>query len=188
MFMKYKVMDNVSISPLLFGEDLAEAAKKQLMERYLNTYDEEMGYIIKIDEIAVDPVGKVLSEDGSSYHKVKFTAYTFKPILNEIIEGEVVEITTFGLFIRIGPIDALLHISQIMDDLVVVDTVQGMVRGQETGKTIRVGDPIRARVIAISPPKGIAVLKVGLTCRGGLLGKVDWIIEEIDSRGVKEIG
>ncbi|PCN51152.1 hypothetical protein B6U99_00815 [Candidatus Geothermarchaeota archaeon ex4572_27] len=86
---------------------------------------------------------------------------------------------SFGLFIRIGPIDALLHISQIMNDLVVVDTVQGMVRGQETGKMIKIGDKVRARVIAISPPKGIAVLKVGLTCRGGVFGNLEWIEEHV---------
>lgn len=179
MFMKYRVVDNVNITPDLFGVDIVEAATTQLMERYLNIYDEEMGYIIKISDVDVEPIGKVVSEDGSSFHKATFTVYTYKPIVNEIVEGEVVEITTFGLFIRIGPIDALLHISQIMNDLVVVDTVQGMVRGQETGKIIRIGDKVRARIIAISPPKGIAVLKVGLTCRGGLLGNLDWIAEHI---------
>jgi DNA-directed RNA polymerase subunit E' len=54
-----------------------------------------------------------------------------------------------------------------------------MVRGQETGKVIRVGDHVRARIIAISPPRGIAVLKIGLTCRGGLLGNVEWIKEHV---------
>lgn len=177
--MKFKVIDNVNITPELFRVDLKEAAMMQLMERYLNIYDEEMGYIIKIDDVDVEPIGKVVSEDGSSFHKATFTVYSYKPILNELVEGEVVEITTFGLFIRIGPIDALLHISQVMNDLVVVDSVQGMVRGQETGKMIRLGDTVRARVIAISPPKGITVLKVGLTCRGGMLGNIEWIKEHV---------
>jgi len=177
--MKFRVEDVVNITPDLFGVDIREAASKQLLDRYLNLYDEEMGYIIKIDDVDVDPLGKVVSEDGSSYHKVRFTAYTFKPFLNEIVEGEVVEITTFGVFIRIGPIDALLHISQIMNDLVIVDTVQGLVRGKETGKVLRIGDKVRARIIAISPPRGITVLKVGLTCRGGLLGNLEWIEEHI---------
>lgn len=179
MFIKCRVVDIVNITPDLFNVDIREAATKQLIDRYLNVYDDELGYIIKVDDVNVDPIGKVVSEDGSSYHKVNFTVYSFKPILNEIIEGEVVEITTFGVFIRIGPIDALLHISQIMNDLVVVDTVQGLVRGKETGKMLRIGDKVRARVIAISPPKGITVLKVGLTCRGGLLGNIEWIQERI---------
>jgi len=179
VFMKFTVEDIVSITPDLFNVNLREAATKQLINRYLNLYDEEMGYIIEIRDVDVEPIGKVFSEDGSSFHRVKFTIYSFKPILNEIIEGEVVEVAPFGVFIRIGPIDALLHISQIMDDLVIVDTIQKMVRGKDSGKMLRVGDKVRARIIAISPPRGITALKVGLTCRGGLFGNLKWIEERI---------
>jgi len=38
-----------------------------------------------------------------------------------VIEGEVVEIADFGAFIRVGPIDALLHVSQLMDDYISYD-------------------------------------------------------------------
>ena len=104
--------------------------------------------------------------------------YSFKPLINEVIEGEVIEVTDFGVFVRVGPLDALLHISQIMNDYVVVDVSQGMVRGKETNRVLRVGDIIRARIIAVSPPKGLSVGKIGLTSRQPYLGKIEWIMEE----------
>ena len=44
-----------------------------------------------------------------------------KPRDNEIIIGKVVEILKFGAFVRFGPLDGLLHISQVMDDRVDID-------------------------------------------------------------------
>jgi DNA-directed RNA polymerase subunit E' len=36
--------------------------------------------------------------------------------MQEIVEGEVVERVEFGAFVEIGPLDGLLHISQITDE------------------------------------------------------------------------
>ena len=45
----------------------------------------------------------------------------------KLSEGEVVEITDFGVFVRIGPTDALLHLSQITDDYLKSDVKQGVI-------------------------------------------------------------
>lgn len=179
MFIVYEVEDVVRIPPSMFSEDLRKVAEQKLKEKYENTYDEEMGYIFLVKDVEVSSVGKILPGDGASYHKVKFKVYSFKPLMNEVVEGEVIEITDFGVFVRIGPLDALLHISQIMNDYIVVDASQGVVRGKETNRVLRVGDVIRARVIAVSPPKGLSVGKIGLTSRQPWLGKLEWIEEDI---------
>jgi len=178
MFMVYEVEDVVRIPPSMFGEDFAKVAEQELKEKYENTYDEEMGYIFLIKNVKINPLGKILPGDGALYHRATFSVYSFKPLINEVIEGEVIEVTDFGVFVRVGPLDALLHISQIMNDYVVVDVSQGMVRGKETNRVLRVGDIIRARIIAVSPPKGLSVGKIGLTSRQPYLGKIEWIMEE----------
>ena len=76
-----------------------------------------LGYIIMILDANVDPMGKLIAGDGGTFHRVEFDALTFYPKLQEIVNGEIVDITDFGAFVRIGPTDALLHLSQIMDDL-----------------------------------------------------------------------
>jgi DNA-directed RNA polymerase subunit E' len=44
----------------------------------------------------------------------------------------VVEIADFGAFVRIGPVDALLHVSQLMDDYISYDEKQGVLLGKES--------------------------------------------------------
>ena len=179
MFYAFEVEDAVRIHPSLFGQDIMKVAERVLKERYENTYDGEMGYIILVKVLEVDPLGKLLSGDGSAYHRVRMRVISFKPLVNEIVEGEVTEITDFGVFVRVGPLDALLHISQVMNDYVTVDPTQGMLRGKETGKVLRVGDIVRARIVAVSPPRGLSIGKIGLTTRQPYLGKIEWIKEEL---------
>ena len=186
----YKIVtfqDVVRIPPALFGQDIQKVAEKELKEKYENTYDDEMGYIFLIRDVKVDPLGKILPSDGASYHRARFKVYSFKPLINEIVEGEVVEVTDFGVFVRIGPLDALLHISQIMNDYIVVDTAQGTVRGKETNRILRIGDIVRARIIAVSPPRGLSIGKIGLTARQPYLGKLEWIEEDIFGKKEKEV-
>jgi DNA-directed RNA polymerase subunit E' len=179
MFKLSKVEDVVRIHPEMFGQDLTDVATAYLKEKYENTYDEEIGYIVLVDNVDVEPEGKVLSWDGSSFHKVRFDVTALRPMVNEIVEGEVVEIATFGVFVRIGSLDALLHISQIMNDFVTVDPSRGVVLGKESNRVLRVGDKVRVRIVAVSPPKGVSVGKIGLTCRQPFLGKLEWIEEDV---------
>ena len=71
-------------------------------------------YVVMVVDVEVDPVGMLLPRDGATYHKAKAKLLCFSPRPQEVGEGEVVEITEFGAFIRVGPLDALLHISQIL--------------------------------------------------------------------------
>ncbi len=179
MFYKYRISDIISIKPYLFKEGLERAAYVQLAQKYIGLYDRDLGYVIKIDNIKVDPLGKVISEDGSSNHRVEFDIYTFQPLKGEVVEGEVVGIENFGIFVRIGPVDALVHKSVIMDDIVDINKIEGVVRGRRTGRTIRKGDIVRARVLDYSPPKGLSLMKIALYMRSVGLGKIEWITEEI---------
>ena len=43
----------------------------------------------------------------------------------EIIDGEVIEIAEFGAFVRIGPMDGLVHVSQVTDDYIGYDAKRG---------------------------------------------------------------
>jgi DNA-directed RNA polymerase subunit E' len=114
--------------------------------------------------------------DGASYHDVIFDALVFKPEPHEVVVGEVVEIVDFGAFVRIGPLDALAHVSQVMDDFVGYDRKKGILYGKERKLTLKAGDRVRARVVSVGvrPGKGG---RVGLTMRQPGLGKFEWIKE-----------
>ena len=139
----------------------------------------ELGYVILIIDAEANSIGKVIAGDGATYHKVNFTALTFYPKLHEVVEGEVVEITDFGAFVRIGPTDALLHLSQITDDYLKSDVKQGLILSNQSEKTLRIGSKIRARITAISLGKSASMGKIGITCRQPFLGALDWVEREI---------
>jgi DNA-directed RNA polymerase subunit E' len=109
---------------------------------------------------------------------------TFSPEIQEIVEGEVVEIATFGAFVRVGPIDALLHMSQLMDDYIAYDEKQGSLMGKETKRRLTKGDHVRVRITAVSLGRG-ASGKVGVTARQPLLGKIEWRRKDLEkTRGI----
>ena len=139
----------------------------------------DLGYVILIIDAETNAVGKVIAGDGVTYHKVNFTALTFYPKLHEVVEGEVVEITDFGAFVRIGPTDALLHLSQITDDYLKSDVKQGLILSNQSEKTLRISSKIRARITAIRLGKSASMGKIGITCRQPFLGALEWVEKEI---------
>ncbi|MGA2460487.1 MAG: DNA-directed RNA polymerase [Candidatus Bathyarchaeia archaeon] len=179
MFRLVTVEDIVRIPPKSFGHPIDKAAKEQIKLKYENVVDEELGYVILVVDVDVDPVGKILPGDGSTYHKVNFKLLSFYPEMHEIVEGEVVEVTDFGAFVRIGPEDALLHVSQIMDDFISFDEKHGVLVGKESQRKLGKGDMVRGRIIAVSFPRGGTGGKIGITMRQPFLGKIEWIEGDI---------
>jgi DNA-directed RNA polymerase subunit E' len=173
------LVDVVRIPPSLFGTTLKNAAVNILKEKYESMINAELGYIIMILDAKVDEMGKMIAGDGGTFHKVQFEALTFYPKLQEIVQGEIVDITDFGAFVRIGPTDALLHLSQVMDDYLKSDVKMGLILANQSGRTLKVGSTLRARITAVSLGKAAAMGKIGITCRQPFLGADEWIEEEI---------
>jgi len=79
----------------------------------------------------------------------------------------------------LGPLDGLVHVSQICDDYISYEQVGNRFIGKETGKILEVNDQVRAKIIAVSLGTGRSG-KLGLTMRQKLLGKEDWIESDIE--------
>jgi DNA-directed RNA polymerase subunit E' len=183
MFNKITMKDTIRIDPTRFGQPLEDAAFEELRAKYEGLVDEELGYVISVINLTVNPVGRIIPGDGGTHHPVIFSILTFFPELQEVVEGEVVEVADFGTFLRIGPVDALLHVSQLMDDFISYDEKQGVLLGRESGRTIQRGDLFRVRIVAVSFPRGRSSGKIGVTARQPFLGKLEWIEKEsIDSQ------
>ena len=120
--------------------------------------------------------GIIIPGDGASYYDTEFELLSFKPELQEVLLGNIRDITDFGVFMSIGPIDGMIHISQTMDDYVSFSKDKSLL-GKETKRALKVGDKCRSRVIAVSF-KETGNPKIGLTMRQEFLGKLDWIKEQ----------
>lgn len=180
MFKSITLEDTIRIPPQKFGQPIETVGHEQLRSKYEGMVDEELGYVIAVTNIEVNPVGKIIPGDGATYHKAIFSMLTFFPKIQEIVEGEIVEIADFGAFVRVGPIDALLHVSQLMDDYISYDEKQGVLMGKETKRKLATGDHVRVRITAVSLAKGGSSGKVGVTARQPFLGKLEWIKQDIE--------
>ncbi len=179
MYLVSKIEDTVRIPPSKFGDPLENVAVEILNESYVGKIDKKLGLMVTVKEIEELGTGKVIMGDGAAYHDVLFTALFFKPELHEIVEGEVIEITEFGAFIRIGPMDGLVHVSQVTDDYINYDGKRGALIGKESKKSLEEGNKVRARIVALSlKGKSSKETKIGLTMRQPGLGRFEWIDEE----------
>ena len=179
MFQIDQRTDVVRVSPDKFGSKLKKVAFEVLRTKYESTINSDMGYIIQVTDVDMDPIGKIIPGDGARYHKVKFSVLSFFPTLQEIVEGEIVEITDFGAFVRIGPTDALLHLSQITDDYLTSDVKQGIILASQSKRILKVGSRVRVRITAVSLGRGVAIGKIGVTCRQPFLGDIEWIEDDL---------
>ncbi|NHI93964.1 MAG: DNA-directed RNA polymerase [Candidatus Lokiarchaeota archaeon] len=180
MFKLIDVSNTVRIPPSRFGEDIEVVAKDILKHEYEDKIFAELGYVISIGNIIEIKEGKIIPGDGATYHRVFFEVLALKPDLNEIIHGEIVEIVDFGVFIQLGCMDGLCHISQITNDFFSYNEINSELIGKETGKLVKEKDIVRARIVALSIGTGSSRSgKLGLTMRHPFLGKIDWINDKI---------
>jgi DNA-directed RNA polymerase subunit E' len=187
MYTLTKITDTIRVPPERFGEDLDEAIRDIVQKTFEGTIRRSHGIIVIVDNIKPLGDGIVIHGDGGMYQKVEFEALAFNPILQEIVDGIVCEIVEFGAFCHIGPLDALLHMSQIMNDYVDVDTESGRIQGKETKRVLKIGDPLRARIVAVSLNELSArESKIGLTMRQPALGTHEWLTEPKDEKREKK--
>lgn len=119
--------------------------------------------------------GRLVPGDGAAFYDVIFSTLNYLPEDREFIIGDVVEVTDFGVFLRLGCVDALCHVSQVADDFYSYSSKQGALMGRESGKTISVGDRVRARIIAVTIGK--SQIRIGVTMRQAGLGVESWVEE-----------
>lgn len=166
----------VRIDPKKFELKLKDAILVQLKEIYEGKVIGTLGRVIVINKVDKISEGNIIPGDGGIYYNTKFSAINYKPELQEVIDGEVKDIATFGIFVDMGPFEGLIHISQAMDEYVSINK-QGVLQGKDSKKILKVGDKIRARIIAVSFKDPLDP-KIGLTMRQPYLGKYEWLEEE----------
>jgi DNA-directed RNA polymerase subunit E' len=176
MYRIITVEEKIRVPPEKLKMKVKEAVRNSITDQLEGAIDPRMGVILVC--ISVDEVGegKIVAGDPGVYYNTKFKLLTFKPEVHELAYGEVIDNTEFGSFVRIGPMDGLVHISQIMDDFVSFDNKNSVFLGKESKRTLKEGDKIRARTISVS--LGKEENKIGLTMRQTGLGNITWLEEE----------
>ncbi len=174
MYRKLKLLDTVRVPPEKLNEDTEKVVKRMLEEKLEGKINKDLGMFIAVTDVDEIREGNLIPGDAGVYYNAEFECITYKPKMQEIVEGEVVEIVDFGAFIGLGPMDALLHVSQITDDYVSHNEKSARLVGKETDFSLAEGDYVRARVIAVSlNEQNPRDSKIGLTMRQPALQKIE---------------
>ena len=176
MFYKIKLQDHIRVPPIYFSEDVKHAVLKSVKNKYDGFISQELGIVVDVLDVGEITEGVVIAGDGAAYYESTFELLTFKPELQEVVVGRIKDITDFGAFLTLGPIDGMIHVSQTMDDFVSF-AKDKVLTGRDTKRALKVGDICRARIIAVSF-KDVTNPKIGLTMRQPGLGKKEWSEEE----------
>ena len=187
MFYVCRVTDTVRVPASLLGYPLEDAVSQAIKEKYVGKIvNEEAGVALQVLEVNASEEGKIPIGQGATYHQASFTMLSYRPLEREIVEGEVSVVEEYGIHVRIGPIEGIVHQSQLMDDYVDFDSRGGRYIGRNTKKTVTKGDKVRARVITVSIHEGDASeAKVQLTMRQPGLGCLQWLDVEREAAKAK---
>ena len=174
MYSIVKVREKVRVPPKMLDQKLEKAILDIVQEGYEGIVDDEVGLIVAVTKAENIGEGKIVLGDGAPYFEADVEMLVYKPLMHEVVEGNISETTEFGAFVRISPIEGLIHVSQIMDDFINFDAkLPGFVR-KKTGKKLIVDDDVVARIVTISLKGNIQNSKIGLTMRQPFLGKESW--------------
>ncbi|HVL90288.1 MAG TPA: DNA-directed RNA polymerase, partial [Actinomycetota bacterium] len=134
-----EMQDTIRIPPDMLGDDLEHVMEELVHKSFEGKLSRLNGITVLTQNVKPLGEGLMIHGDGDIYQKVKFEALVFKPEIQEVVDGIVAEVAEFGAFVHIGPLDALVHMSQVMNDYVSVDTNNERLVGKESKKEVGVG-------------------------------------------------
>ena len=161
------------------GHSLSQHVDQLAHSAFEGRFDDDGNFILVTFDHEMLGRGRIIHGDGAIYLRVRFKAVLFHMDSNEVVDGAVSEVHEFGAFVQIGPVEALLHKSQILDEQVNINMAQGRIEGARSGRFLELGSPVRARIVTISlNPHDPRSSKIGLTCKQTGLGAHDWLSED----------
>ncbi len=174
MFYETQLKDKIRIPPSMLNMDINDAALHIVREMYERRFVKDVGFILFIEKAEVENEGVVMPGDPYIYYEVSFTAITFSLEVNEVVKGFVKDLVDFGAFVSLGPLEALLHISQIGGSKYSLDKKAKALVSQKEKKTVKKGDVLVAKVSTVSWRSTMTETKVSITLRSSGLYNEQW--------------
>ena len=183
MYKRVRLRDTVEVPPEKLASVSKDEVRKLLQDKLEGRMDEDVGSVVSVVEVHDIGEGSVLHNRPGVYYEAEFDAVTYDPQMQEVVDGNVVEVVDFGAFIGIGPVDGLLHVSQISDEFLSFDGENQQLASNESNRTLGVDDAVRARIVTKSiDERNPRDSKIGLTAKQPGLGKHGWLEEDRQKR------
>jgi DNA-directed RNA polymerase subunit E' len=183
MYKKVRLKDTVEVPPRDLADVTPQRVKRLLQDKLEGRMDEDVGSVVSVVNVHDIGEGSVLPNRPGVYYEAEFDAITYDPQMQEVVDGTVVEVVEFGAFVGIGPVDGLLHVSQISDEYLAYDGENQQLASTDSNDTLGVDDAVRVRIVTKSiDERNPRDSKIGLTAKQPGLGKHGWLQEKREER------
>jgi DNA-directed RNA polymerase subunit E' len=177
MYYVHTLQDTFKMAPEFFDRNIDEVATLALKRKYEGVIDKKLGVAVSVFNVRNISDGSILPGDPATHHNVEFDILTYTPYVDEVVAGEVTELAEFGAFVRIGPIEGLVHVSQITNDFLNFDKKVPAFVSKKSGRSLKKGDAVLAKISTVSMKNTVKDSKIALTMKPEGLGKAEWITE-----------
>ncbi|MCL4480547.1 MAG: DNA-directed RNA polymerase [Candidatus Thermoplasmatota archaeon] len=165
-----------------YDEAVKQVAKESIEGKLIDlteeNYQNKKAFIISVVSVKTVGEGTIVHGDGGVYQSIQYKALGYLPEMQEVVDGIVTSVKEFGAFVRFGPFEGLLHISQIMDDMISTDLTNQRIIGKETKREIKVGDKVRVKIVSLNLASASMLdSRIGLNMKQLGLGKLDWLYQ-----------
>ena len=179
MYKRVRLTDTVEVPPEHLADVSPDLVKRLLQDKLEGRMDENVGSVVSVVDVHDIGTGAVLPNRPGVYYEAEFDALTFDPEMQEVVDGEVVEVVDFGAFVGIGPVDGLLHVSQIAEEYLAYDEENQQLASRDSSRVLSTGDSVRARIVTKSvDERNPRDSKIGLTAKQPGLGKHEWLEQD----------
>jgi len=180
MYYVKEIEDKIRLPPDEFKSEREEVIARILREQYERRLFKELGFVISLFDVKISGDGLVIPGDGAAYYTVKFNLLTFMPYVNEVYYAEIKDLVDFGAFAGIGPIQGLIHISQLASEKFSYNKKAKKIVSRSGKLSVKKGDKCMVKISTVSMKATVADTRIGLTMRPQGLGRIEWVEKEAE--------
>ncbi|MFB6308863.1 MAG: RPB7/RPC8 family DNA-directed RNA polymerase subunit, partial [Haloarculaceae archaeon] len=92
MYKRVTLRDTVEVPPEHLADVTPELVRALLQDKLEGRIDEEVGSVVSVIEVHDIGQGAVVPNEPGVYYEAEFDALTFDPQMQEVVDGEVVEV------------------------------------------------------------------------------------------------
>jgi len=103
MFVLTTIADTIRVPPSLFLQPTLDSIHQEIDKKYPNRVILDVGLVIcRFGDVTEFSEGICAPGDGAAFYEVIFQLIVFKPLVDEVCVGTIVESNEFGIRISLG--------------------------------------------------------------------------------------
>ena len=151
MFFIMNFVEPIIMEPVFLGRELESLIRGKLLQKVNGSISQKHGYIVCVIKVIDIGKGRILDTSGEVIFNVTYRAIVMKPFVNEIIEGVVEKVESYGITVTAGVIRKIfISSNHFPGDFKYNENTNSFKSFELNDDEIKVDTEIRFRITAIN--------------------------------------